>query len=164
MAYLNLRLTILEQIKVTNTGSSIFRDAYIFAGYNWDLRSPVGDENAIQDAIWNEGLDSITDLAEFKTDDFKKIVCLLVKKPGGTIDDPASPGSHIPNPGHSIPAIAEKRLKWQYMEQQSMTCSVVQLLDHHCCGQGCVNLKGTRKRLRRMRTQKPCLRYQRQMG
>ena len=72
--------------------------------------SPVGDVDAIRDAVRNEGLDSITDLAEFEVDDIK-VVCSSVRKPGGTVDDPVNPGLRIPNPGHSIPAIAEKRLK-----------------------------------------------------
>ena len=66
--------------------------------------------HARRDAIRNEGLFSMEDLAEFDEQDIK-ILCSSVRKPGGTVPDAADPNRMIPNPGYNIPAIAEKRLK-----------------------------------------------------
>ena len=63
-----------------------------------------------RDAVRNEGMQTIDDLAEFEEEDVK-ILCASVRKPGGTIADPNDATRQIPNLGHSIPAIAEKRLK-----------------------------------------------------
>ena len=52
-------------------------------------------------------------MAEFAEFDDKsiKIFCSSVRKPGGVIDDPGDVNVRIPNPGHSIPAICEERMK-----------------------------------------------------
>ena len=68
------------------------------------------DIHARRDAIRNEGMESIEDLTEFEDDDVK-VLCASVRKPGGTIQDPNNAAQRIPNPGHSVPAISEKRLK-----------------------------------------------------
>ena len=67
--------------------------------------------NARRDAVRDEGLDSIQDFVEFD-DDGIRTLCASVRKPGGTIVDPTDPTRRIQNPGISIPAIAEKRMKW----------------------------------------------------
>ena len=72
--------------------------------------SPRPNVNARRDAIRNEGLSMIGDLVEFYEEDIKTL-CASVRKPGGTIADPNNPNATIPNPGHNIPAIAEKRLR-----------------------------------------------------
>ena len=58
-------------------------------------------------------MENIDDLAEFDEEDVKTL-CASVRKPGGTIEDPNDATRQIANPGHSIPAIAEKRLKLAY--------------------------------------------------
>ena len=68
------------------------------------------DINARRQAVMDEGLSVMDDLIEFDDEDIK-VLCASVRKPGGTIIDPANANNTIPNPGHSIPAIAEKRLK-----------------------------------------------------
>ena len=79
------------------------------------LRDVIGITDPIERrrAIQNKGLLLITDFAEFEKDDIETL-CSSVRKPGGTIDNPnaAAPGQPavIPNPGHQIPAICEKRL------------------------------------------------------
>ena len=70
----------------------------------------VGNVHARRDAIRNEGLYSMDDLAEFDEQDVK-ILCSSMRKPGGMIPDPADPNRMIPNPGYNVPAIAEKRLR-----------------------------------------------------
>ena len=72
--------------------------------------SPAPDLAARREAVREEGLETITDLADFDEEDIK-ILCASVRKPGGTIGDPNDNTRRIPNPGFSIPAIAEKRLK-----------------------------------------------------
>jgi len=68
------------------------------------------DVNARRQAVMDEGLSTMQDLSEFNEEDVKTL-CSLVRKPGGTIVNPNNPVERISNPGHSIPAIAEKRLK-----------------------------------------------------
>ena len=63
-----------------------------------------------RDAVRDEGMETIDDLAEFDEEDVKNL-CASVRKPGGMIEDPNNATKQIANPGHSIPAIAEKRLK-----------------------------------------------------
>ena len=72
--------------------------------------SPVPELGARREAVREEGLETISDLADFDEDDVK-ILCASVRKPGGTVTDPHDEMRRIPNPGFSIPAIAEKRLK-----------------------------------------------------
>ena len=72
--------------------------------------TPPPDTGARRDAVRGEGLETITDLADFDEDDVK-ILCASVRKPGGTVQDPDDNTRMIPNPGFSVPAIAEKRLK-----------------------------------------------------
>ena len=67
------------------------------------------DLDAKRNAVMEEGLQVLDDLAEFD-DNSIKILCASVRKPGGLIDDPED-GTRVPNPGHSIPAICEERLK-----------------------------------------------------
>ena len=83
------------------------------------LRTTIGiadstgnDPNARREAIRDEGLQVIEDFAEFHDDDGIKTLCASVRKPGGTVVDPNNPNNSIPNPGHSIPAICEKRMKF----------------------------------------------------
>ena len=72
--------------------------------------SPGADVNARRVAVQNEGLETISDLIEFDEKGIKTL-CISVRNPGGTITDPNDAARTISNPGHSIPAIAEKRLK-----------------------------------------------------
>ena len=71
---------------------------------------PGGTVNLRRVAVQTEGLRVIEDFVEFDEDDIQ-VLCQSVRKPGGTIDDPANPGTNIPNPGYSISAISEKRMK-----------------------------------------------------
>lgn len=71
---------------------------------------PVGNIHQIRDKVRDEGLDQITDLVEFDDEDVK-ILCASVRKPGGSIQDPNDATRTIPDPGHSIAAICEKRLR-----------------------------------------------------
>ena len=66
--------------------------------------------NARRIAIQDEGLTVIDDFLEFD-DEGIKTLCSSVRKPGGNIPDPANPGQFIPNQGHSISAISERRMK-----------------------------------------------------
>ena len=61
-------------------------------------------------AVQDEGLVVIDDFLEFDEEGIKAL-CSSVRKPGGTIDDLANPGTLIPNLGYSISAIAERRMK-----------------------------------------------------
>ena len=61
-------------------------------------------------AIQEEGLSVLTDLLEFD-DAGIKTLCSSVRKPGGLITDPNDANRQIVDPGFSIPAICEKRLK-----------------------------------------------------
>ena len=72
--------------------------------------SPPPDTGARREAVRQEGLETITDLADFNEEDVK-VLCASVRKPGGTVVDPNDKTRQIPNPGFNIPAIAEKRLK-----------------------------------------------------
>ena len=88
------------------------------AGMRAYLRDVIGltdtagvDPNARRDAVRNEGLDSIQDFIEFDEEGIRTL-CASVRKPGGTIIDPTDGTRRIQNPGISIPAIAEKRMKW----------------------------------------------------
>ena len=72
--------------------------------------SPGPSIHARRDAVRSEGLEVITDLIEFDDEDVKTL-CASVRKPGGTIPDPSGARRQVQNPGHSIPAISEKRLK-----------------------------------------------------
>ena len=60
-------------------------------------------------AIIDEGLETMTDLAEFDQDTMKTL-CSSVRKPGGTITDPNDPNRVISNPGMNIPSLCENRL------------------------------------------------------
>ena len=66
--------------------------------------------NGKRTAVMEEGLQTLADFAEFD-DDSIKVLCSSVRKPGGVIDDPNEEGARVPNPGHSIPAICEERMK-----------------------------------------------------
>ena len=68
---------------------------------------PLGLERA--DAIIDEGIASMEDLAEFDKDDIVTL-CTSVRKPGGLITDPNNILRQITNPGTSIPSICESRL------------------------------------------------------
>ena len=76
-----------------------------------DTPAPAASINERRDAVRNEGLESITDFVEFD-DEGIRTLCASVRKPGGTIEDPNDPDRRIANPGYSIPAICEKRIKW----------------------------------------------------
>ena len=56
-----------------------------------------------------EGLDALTELADFDAAEIKTL-CQAVRKPGGTIVDPNDNTRVIQNPGHNIPSICEGRL------------------------------------------------------
>ena len=71
---------------------------------------PPGNLNLVRDKVRQEGLDNIGDLIEFDDEDVK-ILCASIRKPGGTIQDPNDAARTIPDPGHSIAAISEKRLR-----------------------------------------------------
>ena len=79
------------------------------------LRDVIGiaDPMERREAIQSEGLNVITDFAEFDKEDIETL-CASVRKPGGSIANPnagiAGQPAVIPNPGHAIPAICEKRL------------------------------------------------------
>ena len=70
----------------------------------------TGNVHARRDAIRDEGIGSMDDFPEFDEEDIK-VLCSSVRKPGGTVQDPTDRNRRIPNPGYSIPAIAEKRLR-----------------------------------------------------
>ena len=72
--------------------------------------TPPPDVTARREAVREEGLETINDLADFDEDDVK-ILCASVRKPGGTVEDPNDNTRQIPYPGFSIPAIVGKRLK-----------------------------------------------------
>ena len=72
--------------------------------------SPPPNPGARREAVRQEGLEAITDLADFNEEDVK-VLCASVRKPGGTVVDPNDNNRTIPDPGFNIPAIAEKRLK-----------------------------------------------------
>mmetsp|Transcript_14822 Transcript_14822/g.21197 ORF Transcript_14822/g.21197 Transcript_14822/m.21197 type:complete len:154 (+) Transcript_14822:41-502(+) len=87
----------------------------IAAGMRTYLRDVIGlvDPADRREAVRNKGLENITNLVEFNGDGIK-VSCGSVRKLGGTICEPttSNPNRTIPNPGHSIPAICEKCLKW----------------------------------------------------
>ena len=60
-------------------------------------------------AIIDEGISSMDDFADFDKEDMVTL-CTSVRKPGGTIPDPANATRTIANPGHSIPSMCESRL------------------------------------------------------
>ena len=61
-------------------------------------------------AVIDQGMDDLEEISTFDEDDIKRL-CYAVRKPGGTIPNPANPGHTMPDPGQSIPAISESRLK-----------------------------------------------------
>ena len=69
---------------------------------------PGGAANLCRIAVQDEGLRVIDDFVEFTEEDIQTL-CQSVRKPGGTIVNPA--GAVVPNPGYSISAISEKRMK-----------------------------------------------------
>ena len=79
------------------------------------LRDVIGITDPVErrQAIQNEGLNTFKDFAEFDKEGIETL-CASVRKPGGTIPNPnaadAGAPATIPNPGHNIPAICEKRL------------------------------------------------------
>ena len=89
-------------------------DAAAFRTYLRDVIG-VADPQARREAIQEEGLNTLEDLIEFDSDGIKAL-CGSVRKPGGTIENPAyvaggDQPEQIPNPGFAIPAICESRLK-----------------------------------------------------
>ena len=85
------------------------------AAFRTYLRDVIGvqDPRERREAIQNQGLAVIDDFLEFDKDSIE-VLCSSVRKPGGTIPNPnagnAGAPATIPDPGYSIPAIAEKRL------------------------------------------------------
>ena len=79
------------------------------------LRDVIGIADPVQrrEVIQAEGLNTVSDFADFDKEDIETL-CSSVRKPGGVIPNPnagvAGQPATIPNPGHSIPAICEKRL------------------------------------------------------
>ena len=72
--------------------------------------SPMGEATAKRDAVREEGIDNIEDLADFEEGDIK-ILCALVRKSIGIIEDLNDNTRRITNPGQSILMTVEKRLK-----------------------------------------------------
>ena len=70
----------------------------------------VGAANQRRVAVQEEGLELIEDFLEFDEEGIK-VLCNSVRKPGGTIQDPTDATRVIPNPGFSISAISERRMK-----------------------------------------------------
>ena len=101
--------------------------------------SNVGHVNDRRIAVQDEGLQVIDDFIEFD-DDGIATLCQSVRKPGGTIPDPTNAARQIPNPGFSIPAISEKRLKSAaYLARY-----------YHMIGRGITHDSMSRSRLRLM--------------
>ena len=67
-----------------------------------------GDVTGRRLAVQAEGLRIIDDFLEFDEDGISTL-CQSVRKPGGTI---LVGGNRVADPGFSIPAIAEKRMKY----------------------------------------------------
>ena len=61
-------------------------------------------------AVIDQGMDDLAEISTFDEDDIQRL-CAAVRKPGGTIADPNNAGQTMPDPGQSIPAISESRLK-----------------------------------------------------
>ena len=70
----------------------------------------TGAENLRRVAVQDEGLETIEDFLEFDEDGIK-ILCNSIRKPGGQIADAENAGAMIPNPGFSVSAISERRIK-----------------------------------------------------
>lgn len=68
---------------------------------------PGGTANLRRVAVQDKGLKVIDDLIEFSEDDIH-VLCQSVRKPGSVMEDPANPGTNIPNPGYSISVISKK--------------------------------------------------------
>ena len=80
----------------------------------------VGQEGTDRaNAIIEEGIDSIEDIADVYDNDGIKTLCSNVRKPGGTMDDPnwvppvplgGATAPRVNKPGQSIPTVCEQRL------------------------------------------------------
>ena len=71
------------------------------------LQNVIGLTDAAQaNAVIDEGITNLEDLADFEEDDIKTL-CSSVRRPGGMI---LLGGNPVANPGHNIPAICETRL------------------------------------------------------
>ena len=69
-----------------------------------------GAANLRRVAVQNEGLETIEDFLEFD-EECIKVLCNSVRKPGGLMEDVANAGNMMNNPGFSISAISERRMK-----------------------------------------------------
>ena len=70
---------------------------------------PTTDTNQVRDVVRGEGLDILLEFLEFEDKDVK-ILFSSVRKPGFKITDTNDATRTMPNPGHGITAISEKRL------------------------------------------------------
>ena len=81
---------------------------------NWLVELGAGeDQNA--EAIIAQGLKNISNLTHIEPDDIN-VICNPARKPGGTISNGARQPVPIPNPGRSIPALLQQRLKKAVMD------------------------------------------------
>ena len=64
----------------------------------------------VNGGLMTEGISTVEDLGEFEDKDFKAILDNL-RRPGGTIPDPANANNRIPTPSYVIGAKSLKRLK-----------------------------------------------------
>ena len=77
------------------------------------LRGTIVMTEALADAFIAQGLDTFSELGAITQEDVKEIVA-IIRKPGGTILNPASTTARppqIPDPGKKVTYLQEKRLK-----------------------------------------------------
>lgn len=77
------------------------RSALERLGFSADAATAVCDQQDIDE------LDELKVLTDKEVEN----LCKVVRRPGGTIADPANPGQLIPNPGHQVSMRAENNLK-----------------------------------------------------
>ena len=85
--------------------------------------------NSRRVAVQDEGLNVIEDFLEFDEDGIK-VLCSSVRKPGGQMVDPANAEAMIVNPGYSISAISERRMK-QAVYVASIYNMINRVIDHN---------------------------------
>ena len=105
----------------------------------------VGLDHA--NAIIDEGINSAEDLADLYDNEGIKLLCANMRKPGGTMPDPAHAGGgvvpQIPRTGHSIPTACENRLNLAAYEQR-YTCRLKGMLTLLIClEQGSISSRKT---------------------
>ena len=109
--YLEIRRTTI-QLKYTHNMTTVAALRTYLRNVIGLGSNPEGLERA--NAIIDEGVRAPEDLADLYDNKGVKVLCANVRKPGGTIDDPAhtgaGPAPQIPKPGKQIPTICEGRL------------------------------------------------------